>query len=88
MIEGRWSQKYLSAIGDKEISADDREKIESHIQESFVIRSTSYFKFDDGSFISITQRGGYFQIFEINEEKYEKKKKEARGKVKVAEVRQ
>ena len=77
MMEGRWSQRYLFAIGSKPSSKETKE-IESHLKELFVIKGTTYYKFDDESYVSLTKRGNYFQVFEINEEKYEKKKKEAK----------
>ncbi len=75
MNQDRWAQIYLKSILNKP-TEEEKKEIESHIKESFTIKSSTYFKFDDESYISLSRRRSYFQVFEINKEKYETKKRD------------
>ena len=69
-----WARKALNALANNDTSG--KEEAVSHISDSFHIRHTWFYKFEDDSYLKIEVRGAYTNLYIIDNEKYEKKKKE------------
>ena len=79
-----WASTALNADGDKQ--EEEWKEAMAHKEESFDIRHSCFYKFDDNSCLQVVIRGSYTTIFLITSEKYEKKKKEY-NKVKAQEMK-
>ena len=55
-----WARKALNAVADNDTSG--KEEAVSHMSDSFHIRQTWFYKFEDDSYLEIVVRGAYTNL--------------------------